>query len=78
MTAASRPLTRPQLSPQLEERLTLHKEEVARLREEIGDPQEALFALVRDSFSAEALTSGYRRLNGQWVAWDDDDDLDAW
>lgn len=45
--AIPRPLTRPELSPQLEERLKLHKEEVARLRAEFGDPQEALFAFVR-------------------------------
>jgi hypothetical protein len=72
--STSESLTRLKLSPQLEERLNLHWEEVARLREEIGDPQEALFALVRDTFSFESLASAARQCSGHG----DDDDLDAW
>lgn len=43
--APTAPTTR--IAPSLEKRLATHKEDVARLREEPGDPAEALDALVR-------------------------------
>jgi hypothetical protein len=62
----------------LEQRLRAHREEVARLREEFGDPQVALFAFTRDRLDRESLLEGVRP-NGdsQATDWDDDDDLDA-
>lgn len=45
----------PVLSERLQQRIEEHKAEVARLREELGDPQEALSAFVREHFSLEAL-----------------------
>ena len=39
----------------LAQRIKAHKEEVARLREEIGDPQAALFRFMTEHFTAEAI-----------------------
>jgi len=61
----------------LEHLLDRHKEEVIRLREELGDPQEALFAFVRDKFDYAAFFPDVRR-NSRQSEWDDDDELDAW
>ena len=38
------------------EQIKQHKEEVARLREELGDPMEALSTFVREHFSYEAFS----------------------
>jgi hypothetical protein len=55
---------------QLAEAIKLHKEEVARLREEIGDPLEALSAFVREHFSLECLLP-----DGERAIWEEDDNL---
>jgi hypothetical protein len=69
MMAASRPSTRPKLSPQLEERLKLHREEVARLREELGDP---LFAFVRDWLDVDVLARDGEQPNEDGTEGSDD------
>lgn len=62
-----------------ERRIKAHKEEVARLREEIGDPQEALFRFVTERFEVQAVVpnDGLARGSGRAV-WEDDDELDGW
>ena len=56
-----------------------YHEEVARLREEFGDPQRALFAFTRDQFDREALFGDAHR-DGDWPAAEEDDNdfLDGW
>lgn len=63
----------------LQERIKRHKEEVARLRAEIGDPAKALNELILRTFDREAIIAdeppGGRP---DALGWEDDDDLDAW
>ena len=55
-----------------EQRIRRHKEEVARLREELGDPREALFRFLVERFEPQALVPDDRpRRRGLW---EDDDD----
>jgi hypothetical protein len=70
---------RHEMSAFLEQRLREHQEEVARLREEFGDPQLALFAFTRDRLDRESLLEVAHR-DGNWPAAEEDDDgfLDAW
>lgn len=67
----------PTQAERVAERIRAHKEEVARLRERIGDPQEALSRFVTEHFEVRALIPdeqpGEGGGNGLW----DDDDLDA-
>ena len=79
-TMASSPSTqRHEMSALLQQRLREHQEEVARLREEFGDPQLALFAFTRDRLEYESLLESARQPgDGQAIDQDDDDDLDAW
>ena len=67
------------MSALLKQRLREHQEEVARLREVFGDPQQALFAFTRDRLDRESLLESARQ-TGDWemIDQDDDDDLDAW
>ena len=79
-TMALSPSTqRREKSALLTQRLREHQEEAARLREEFGDPQLALFAFTRDRLDHESLLESARQ-TGDWQAidQDDDDDLDAW
>lgn len=55
------------------EQIKRHKEEVARLRAEIGDPAEALDAFVREHFTLEAFLP-----DGERAIWEMDDDEDDW
>jgi len=59
------------IAPSLEKRLAAHKEEVARLREELGDPAEALDALVREIFDRDALLATYEEYLKEEGLWDD-------
>jgi hypothetical protein len=56
-----------------------HEEEGARLREQFGDPQLALFAFTRDRLDRESLRGDAHR-DGDWVEAEEDDDdfLDGW
>jgi hypothetical protein len=76
--ALSQATQRLEMSALLEQRLREHQEEVARLREEFGDPQLALFAFTRDRLDRDSLLESARQ-TGDWQAidQDDDDDLDA-
>lgn len=69
----------PVVSERLERRIKEHKAEVARLRAELGDPQEAFSAFVRSHFTLEALLSDDpSSTNARTTWWDDEDDnLDA-
>lgn len=67
----------------LEQRIRAHKDEVARLRALIGDPQEALFAFVVERFEVQALVPDERpgqpahgSTGGLWDE-DEDDETDA-
>ena len=51
-TASTTPSTQ---AVRLERRIRSHKEEVARLREQIGDPQAALFRFVTERFEVQAI-----------------------
>jgi hypothetical protein len=42
-------------SPALERLLARHREEAKRLTEQLGDPDEALGQVVRESFDADSL-----------------------
>ncbi len=77
--ASTQPVTRLGRTEAFERRLQAHEEEVARLREEFGDPQLALFAFTRDQFDREALL-GDAHWGGDWPAAEEDDDdfLDGW
>lgn len=66
------------MSELLKQRLREHQEEVARLREEFGDPQLALFAFVRDRLDRESLLESARETGDRQIIDQDDDDLDAW
>ena len=72
--------TKPSTLPAwLEERIKQHKEEVARLREQFGDPEEALFQFVREHFSPEAFVPDDQPLrDSNGMTWEEDDDSDAW
>ncbi len=59
-----------------EQRIRRHKEEVVRLREEFGDPREALFRFIVERFEPEALVpDDHLRPTGLW---EDNDDLNGW
>ena len=73
------PNTQPAKSERLEQRIRSHKEEVARLREELGDPQAALFRFIIQRFEIQALVPDDRSRQGaRRTAWEDDDDLNGW
>lgn len=61
----------------LAQRIKEHKEEVARLREEFGDPAEALDRFVRDTFTLRAFFPDPPSTAEPWEPWDEDDDLSA-
>jgi len=62
----------------VERQIRAHKEEVARLREEIGDPQEALFRFVTERFEVESLIPDDLPGRGTGGAVWADDEHDAW
>jgi hypothetical protein len=59
-------------SPALERLLARHREEAKRLKEQLGDPDEALGQVVRESFDADSLAEAYRELTEGGSVWDDD------
>ena len=66
-TMASSPSTqRLEMSGLLRLRLHEHQEEAARLREEFGDPQLALFAFTRDRLDRESLLQA-AHTRGDWL-----------
>lgn len=75
-TAQTTPLAR---AGRLEQRIREHQEEVALLRAQIGDPQEALFRFVRERFEVQALVSeDVEDQESRGSTWEDDDELNAW
>lgn len=64
------------LQTDLDRRLAEHREEVARLREQLGDPEEALSAFIREHFDRDALEQAVRATFDEMGAWCDDDDDD--
>lgn len=63
----------------LQERIRLHKEEMARLRAQVVDPQDALFRFIEERFDIQALVQDERpRQSMGETLWEDDDDLNAW
>jgi len=63
----------------IERLIAEHKVEVERLRQQFGDPQEALSRFVTDRFEVQALVPDDRPAGHEDRAiWEDDDDLDAW
>jgi hypothetical protein len=79
-TMALSPSTqRREMSALLRLRLREHQAEVARLREEFGDPQLALFAFTRDRLDRKSLLEvAHRDGNSPAAEADADDFLDAW
>ena len=79
--AATAPTTTPFGAEQREWRIGEHKDEVARLRGRLGDPEEALFAFVAARFGVRALVPDERPgRSADGVAgnmWDEDDEPDA-
>jgi hypothetical protein len=75
--ASTKSATQFERSAWSKKRLERHKEEVARLREELGDPQEAIFAFTRDRFDSLSFLPDAGR-TGAGLESDDDDYLDAW
>jgi trehalose-6-phosphate synthase len=71
--ASSQPVTRLERPEWIERRLRAHEEEVARLREEFGDPQHAPFVFTRDRLDRESLL-GVAQRDGDWPATEEDDD----
>ena len=70
------PATKPaKISPELQRVLDWHREEAARLREELGDPMEAMSAFVRKHFDPESLEESLREGGSFWA---DDEDHDEW
>jgi hypothetical protein len=69
----------PAISPALQCRIAEHRLEVARLREELGDPEEALRRWVEKNFTPEALNQTFAEMfrDGQWRRVDDDDVVDG-
>lgn len=67
------------LSPKLQQRLEAHKEEVARLREEFGDPAASLDKLILEVFDVTAFLPEERtRPDEPRPIWEEDDDSSAW
>jgi hypothetical protein len=63
----------------LERRIREHQEEVARLRAEMGDPQEALFRFMTERFEMQAFVpADCRDQRPDSALWEEDDDLNAW
>ena len=65
-------------SPALADLIEEHRAEVARLRAEFGDPEEALSAFVREHFDPDALVLAYEsmlRYPGTWT--DDEDEIES-
>ncbi|MGH2560513.1 MAG: hypothetical protein ACRDJH_15735 [Thermomicrobiales bacterium] len=70
---------RPPRPASLERVLAAHREEAARLREELGDPAEALSSFVREQYDREALEEVAREMREGASFWHDDDAAsDAW
>ena len=69
----------PSQAERLAQRIKEHKEEVARLRAEIGDPAEALDTFIRERFDIQAIFANRRPgPEGYWTLLEEeDDDLDA-
>ncbi len=73
MNAATHPT--PAVSERLERRIEEHKAEVARLRAELGDPQEAFSAFIREHFDLESLLpDDPSRTDARVTWWDDESD----
>lgn len=62
------------VSPQLQRVLDMYREEAERLREQLGDPNEALSALVREHFDFESLDETLSEGGSFWV----EDVRDGW
>ena len=60
-------------SPALADLIEEHRAEVARLRAEFGDPEEALSAFVREHFDPDALALAYDAMLRHPGAWPDDE-----
>jgi hypothetical protein len=61
-------------SSALAELIEEHQAAVARLRAEVGDPEEALSAFVREHFDQTALALAYDAMLRYPGAWADDED----
>ncbi|MGH2535746.1 MAG: hypothetical protein ACRDJW_26135 [Thermomicrobiales bacterium] len=70
---------RPPRPASLERVLAAHREEAERLREELGDPAEALASFVREQYDPAALEDVARDMREGASFWHDDDVAwDAW
>lgn len=69
-------VTKPQRSPSLERLLIRHRLESEQLRQELGDPREALAAFVREHYDQESVAEALRDLIGPGNVGDADDVID--
>lgn len=69
--------THPRVSPHLQRVWDRHREEAARLREQYGDPEDAVSSFIRTHFDREALEEALRAsLEGE-ALWDDDEEANG-
>lgn len=77
--SSTAPITPLAQSGRIEQRIRKHREEVARLRAQVGDPQEALFRFMTERFVVQALVPEDRGAEEPHTSlWEDDDELNAW
>jgi hypothetical protein len=62
------------LAPAVAELIAAHRANLPRLRAELGDPDEALSAFVREHFDRDALAAAYEAMLRYPGAWAEDED----
>jgi hypothetical protein len=73
----ARPTTPSTRNERLEQRIQEHRVEVARWREQNGDPAEALDRFIRERFDIRALIPDDSHIGEGGTFWWEDDDSDA-
>lgn len=74
----ARPATPSTHNERLEQRIKEHREEVARLRQQFGDPGEAWSKFIRERFDFPALIPAQPHIGDSKTFWWEEDDSDAW
>jgi hypothetical protein len=71
------PMTKPRRAPSLERLLERHRLEAEQLRQELGDPREALAAFVCEHYDQELLAEAFQDLIGGGNVENADDLIDG-
>lgn len=78
MSPSIAPTARRAQAERLAQRIQEHKKEAARLRAELGDPQQPLFRFISERVEAPALVPEDRTEPGAGAGlWEDTDELNA-